>query len=87
MTLDVYKFCQNCLSSRCKPFFLIFSGMNEVKVIVKVTDLNDNVPKFTITGRPIVAAVPASANFGYQIIRLQVRIHKSAIFVLNSKTR
>lgn len=49
-----------------------FSGLNEVKIIVRVTDLNDNVPRFTITGRPIVAAVPASANFGYQIIKLQV---------------
>ncbi|KRT84259.1 Cadherin, partial [Oryctes borbonicus] len=48
-------------------------GLNEVRVVVRVTDLNDNVPRFTITGRPIVAAVPASANFGYQIIRLQAK--------------
>lgn len=50
------------------------AGLNEVKVIVRVTDVNDNVPRFTITGKPIVAAVPATANYGYQIIRLQVDI-------------
>ncbi|CAH0559443.1 unnamed protein product [Brassicogethes aeneus] len=48
-------------------------GLNEVKVIVRVTDLNDNVPKFTIAGRPIVAAVPTTANYGYHVIRLQAR--------------
>lgn len=61
-------------------FFFVISGMNEVKVLVRVTDLNDNAPRFTIIGRPIVAAVPASANFGYQIIRLQVNASKTVIF-------
>ena len=48
-------------------------GLNEVKVIVRVTDVNDNVPKFTITGRPIVAAIPTNANYGYHIVRLQAK--------------
>jgi hypothetical protein len=48
-------------------------GLNEVKVIVRVTDVNDNIPKFTITGRPIVAAIPTSASYGHHIVRLQVR--------------
>ncbi|KAL3277702.1 hypothetical protein HHI36_013047 [Cryptolaemus montrouzieri] len=48
-------------------------GLNEVKIIVKVTDVNDNSPKFTIMGRPIIAAIPASANYGYHIVRLQAR--------------
>lgn len=52
-------------------------GLNEVKVIVRVTDVNDNAPRFAIMGRPFVAAVPTSANFGYQVIRLHVSIHKS----------
>lgn len=51
--------------------FIYIVGLNEVKVIVRVTDVNDNVPKFTITGRPIIAAIPTSANYGYHIIRLQ----------------
>lgn len=44
---------------------------NEAKVIVRILDLNDNFPKFETNGRPIVAAIPSSANFGYQILRLQ----------------
>ncbi|XP_022919668.1 cadherin-89D isoform X2 [Onthophagus taurus] len=48
-------------------------GFNEVKVVVRVTDLNDNAPRFTITGRPIVAAIPASANYGYQTLKLQAK--------------
>lgn len=48
-------------------------GLNEVKVIVRVIDVNDNVPKFTVSGRPFIAAVPTSANFGFHIIKLQVR--------------
>ncbi|XP_045465404.1 cadherin-89D [Harmonia axyridis] len=48
-------------------------GLNEVKVIVRVTDVNDNPPKFTTMGRPIIAAIPASANYGFHILRLQAR--------------
>ncbi|XP_068082261.1 cadherin-89D [Anabrus simplex] len=44
---------------------------NEVKIIVRVKDVNDNPPKFTTNGRPIVAAIPTTANYGYQIVRLQ----------------
>ncbi|KAJ8919173.1 hypothetical protein NQ315_012159 [Exocentrus adspersus] len=46
-------------------------GLNEVKVIIRVTDVNDNAPKFTVTGRPIIAAMPTTANYGYHVIRLQ----------------
>ncbi|XP_066256989.1 cadherin-89D isoform X1 [Euwallacea similis] len=46
-------------------------GLNEVKVIVRVTDANDNAPKFMSTGRPIVAAIPATAGYGYEVMRLQ----------------
>ncbi|XP_063243263.1 LOW QUALITY PROTEIN: cadherin-89D [Bacillus rossius redtenbacheri] len=44
---------------------------NEVKVIVRVKDVNDNSPKFVVNGRPIVAAIPTSASYGYHIVRLQ----------------
>lgn len=50
----------------------LFVGLNEVKVIVRITDVNDNPPKFMSTGRPIVAAIPATAGYGYEVIRLQV---------------
>ncbi|XP_034250844.1 cadherin-89D [Thrips palmi] len=46
---------------------------NEVKVVVRVTDLNDNPPRFTGSGRPIVAAIPATAHYGYQIAKLQAK--------------
>ncbi|KAK3923914.1 Cadherin-89D [Frankliniella fusca] len=46
---------------------------NEVKVVVRVTDVNDNPPRFTVSGRPIVAAIPATAHYGYQIARLQAK--------------
>ncbi|KAK9881182.1 hypothetical protein WA026_014530 [Henosepilachna vigintioctopunctata] len=48
-------------------------GLNDVKVIIKVTDVNDNSPKFITNGKPIIAAIPASANYGYHIVRLQAR--------------
>lgn len=51
---------------------LFFVGLNEVKVVVRITDVNDNPPKFMSTGRPIVAAIPATAGYGYEVIRLQV---------------
>ncbi|PSN37469.1 Cadherin-89D [Blattella germanica] len=44
---------------------------NEVRIIVRVRDVNDNAPRFVINGRPIVAAIPTTATYGYQIVRLQ----------------
>lgn len=46
----------------------------DVKVIVRIKDVNDNAPKFKFSGRPIVTAIPTTAAFGYQVIQLQVRI-------------
>ncbi|KAF6213522.1 hypothetical protein GE061_011242 [Apolygus lucorum] len=43
---------------------------NEVKIVVKIRDVNDNVPKFSTSGRPYVAAVPTTASYGYPIIKL-----------------
>ncbi|XP_030768238.1 cadherin-89D isoform X4 [Sitophilus oryzae] len=45
-------------------------GLNEVKVIVRITDKNDNVPKFSVMGRPIVAAIPTTAAYGYDVLKL-----------------
>lgn len=51
----------------------VSAAPNEVKVVVRVTDVNDNPPKFTVSGRPIVAAIPATAHYGYQIVKLQAK--------------
>lgn len=39
--------------------------------MVRVKDVNDNSPRFKLQGRPIVAAIPTSANYGYEIVKLQ----------------
>lgn len=46
----------------------------DVKVIVRIKDVNDNAPKFTNGGRPLVTAIPTTAPFGYQVIQLKVNI-------------
>ncbi|CAH0674179.1 unnamed protein product [Spodoptera exigua] len=43
----------------------------DVKVIVRIRDVNDNAPKFTNGGRPLVTAIPTTAPFGYQVIQLK----------------
>ena len=48
-------------------------GFDEALVVVHVTDENDNSPVFENKGKPIVAAVPLEATFGYQIARVSVR--------------
>ncbi|XP_042230761.1 cadherin-89D-like [Homarus americanus] len=45
-------------------------GLEEVWVTVVVEDQNDNSPKFLPHGRPIVAAVPASAAYGHFVTRI-----------------
>ncbi|CAB3227459.1 unnamed protein product [Arctia plantaginis] len=42
----------------------------DVKVIVRVKDVNDNAPRFTNFGRPLVTAIPTTAPFGLQVIQL-----------------
>lgn len=44
----------------------------DVKVIVRIKDVNDNAPKFTNGGRPIVTAIPTTVPFGYQVTQLKV---------------
>ncbi|XP_050737867.1 cadherin-89D-like [Eriocheir sinensis] len=45
-------------------------GLDEVWVTVVVDDQNDNSPMFTPHGRPIVAAVPATATYGQFVTRI-----------------
>lgn len=39
--------------------------------MLRVKDVNDNSPMFKLNARPIIAAVPKTANYGYEIVKLQ----------------
>jgi hypothetical protein len=47
---------------------------DEVRLVVHVRDENDNTPYFegAHEGRPIVAAISASASYGDEVVRLHV---------------
>ncbi|XP_046736319.1 cadherin-89D isoform X1 [Diprion similis] len=44
---------------------------NEAKIVVRVKDVNDNPPRFKSDGRPMVAAIPTTAHYGYEIMRVE----------------
>ncbi|XP_012282982.1 cadherin-89D [Orussus abietinus] len=46
-------------------------ALNEAKVIIRVKDVNDNPPRFRNRGRPLVAAIPTTAHYGYEIIKVE----------------
>ncbi|RVE54564.1 hypothetical protein evm_000685 [Chilo suppressalis] len=50
----------------------VLEGMTkyDVKTIVRIKDVNDNAPKFSNGGRPLVTAIPTTAPFGYQVMQL-----------------
>lgn len=39
--------------------------------MVRVTDENDNAPKFVGNGKPVVAVIPNTANFDYPVTTVQ----------------
>ncbi|XP_068218882.1 cadherin-89D [Palaemon carinicauda] len=47
-----------------------FLSMDEVWIKIIVKDQNDNSPKFSPLGRPIVAAVPSTASYGHFVTRI-----------------
>ncbi|XP_014359554.2 cadherin-89D isoform X1 [Papilio machaon] len=51
----------------------VLEGMTkyDVKIVVRIKDVNDNAPKFLNGGRPMVTAIPTTAPFGYEVIQLQ----------------
>lgn len=51
----------------------VLEGMTkyDVKVVVRIKDVNDNSPKFTNGNRPLVTAIPTTAPFGYQVMQLK----------------
>lgn len=48
-------------------------AFDEALIVVNVGDENDNSPVFENRGKPIVAAVPLEASFGYVVVKLTVR--------------
>nr|XP_034828894.1 cadherin-89D [Maniola hyperantus] len=50
----------------------VLEGMSkfDVKVVVRIKDVNDNAPRFVNGGRPMVTAIPTTAPFGYEVIQL-----------------
>ncbi|XP_023209390.1 protocadherin Fat 4-like, partial [Centruroides sculpturatus] len=44
---------------------------DEALVVIEVGDENDNPPIFETNGKPVVAAVPLEASFGYQVVKLK----------------
>lgn len=50
-------------------FIVYFLLILQVVVIVK--DQNDNSPRFVGNGKPIVAVIPNTANFGYSVTKVE----------------
>jgi hypothetical protein len=48
-------------------------AFDETLVIVHVADENDNTPVFENRGKPVVAAVPLEASFGYQVTKVSAK--------------
>lgn len=44
---------------------------NEVRIVIKVLDENDNVPMFSDNGQPIIAVIPNTATYGYNVFKME----------------
>ncbi|XP_053686645.1 cadherin-89D-like [Sabethes cyaneus] len=44
---------------------------NEVEILIKVMDVNDNAPVFKENDGPIIAVVPDRANYGYPVLKVE----------------
>ncbi|XP_021693940.1 cadherin-89D isoform X1 [Aedes aegypti] len=44
---------------------------NEVEILIKVMDVNDNAPIFRENDGPIIAVVPDRANYGYSVLKVE----------------
>ncbi|XP_065073124.1 cadherin-89D isoform X2 [Ochlerotatus camptorhynchus] len=44
---------------------------NEVEILIKVMDVNDNAPIFKENDGPIIAVVPDRANYGYSVLKVE----------------
>uniref|UniRef100_A0A182JGR4 Cadherin domain-containing protein n=1 Tax=Anopheles atroparvus TaxID=41427 RepID=A0A182JGR4_ANOAO len=45
---------------------------NEVEIMIKVVDVNDNAPVFRDNYGPIISVVPDTANYGYSVMKVEV---------------
>lgn len=57
-----------------------------MKIVLRVKDVNDNAPRFKQQGRPIVAAIPTSAPYGYQIATLKATDQDEGTFLLHTRS-
>lgn len=44
---------------------------NEVRLVIRVLDVNDNSPRFAGNGKPIISVIPGSANFGFPVTNVR----------------
>ncbi|KAM0727270.1 Cadherin-89D [Formica fusca] len=44
---------------------------NEARVVVRIKDVNDNAPRFKSRDRPILAAIPTTAHYGYEVVKVE----------------
>ncbi|KFB53538.1 AGAP004166-PA-like protein [Anopheles sinensis] len=44
---------------------------NEVEIMIKVVDVNDNAPVFRDNYGPIISVVPDTANYGYSVMKVE----------------
>lgn len=51
---------------------------NEVRVVVKVLDVNDHIPEFRESG-PIIAVIPDTVKYGYNVLKVQADDNDSGL--------
>ncbi|XP_072758851.1 cadherin-89D isoform X2 [Anoplolepis gracilipes] len=44
---------------------------NEARVVVRIKDVNDNAPRFKSRDRPILAAIPTTVHYGYEVVKVE----------------
>lgn len=50
---------------------------NEARVVVRVKDVNDNAPRFKTKDKPILAVIPTTAHYGYEVVKVEVCMRES----------
>ncbi|XP_018054160.1 PREDICTED: cadherin-89D [Atta colombica] len=44
---------------------------NEARVVVRIKDVNDNAPRFKTKDKPILAVIPTTAHYGYEVVKVE----------------
>ena len=50
---------------------------NEARVVVRIKDVNDNAPRFKTKDKPILAVIPTTAHYGYEVVKVEVCMRES----------